>query len=100
MKPPFICHICKKRIARKQNLITAILYIRIYLFHTSCFSRLFFPSRFIPINTLFGVYFIWYTLATGIILIVTEQSIIWIVFLAPSLYRFISYYMIERHLER
>ncbi|MGZ9782558.1 permease [Bacillus sp. IT-79MI2] len=97
MKPPFICHKCQKKIVRKQDLITTIFYIRIYLFHNTCFSQQFFFSSFIPINTLFGAYFIWYTLAIGSVLTITEPSIIWIFFLLPALYRFISYYYIERH---
>lgn len=97
MKPTFICHKCQKKIVRKQDLITTIFYVRIYLFHNTCFSQQFFFSSFIPINTLFGVYFIWYTLAIGAILTITEPSVIWIIFLVPVLYRFISYYYIERH---
>lgn len=97
MKPTFICHKCKKSIARKQDLVTTIFYIRIYLFHHTCFNQQFFFSSFIPINTLFGVYFIWYTLTVGIILTISEPSVIWNFFLTPALCRCISYYYIERH---
>ncbi|MCI0764302.1 permease [Bacillus sp. TL12] len=97
MRPTFICHKCKKTITRKQDLVTTMFYIRIYLFHNTCFNQQVFFSSFIPINTLFGAYFIWYTLAIGSILTISDPSVIWIFFLVPTLYHFISYYYIERH---
>ncbi|MFY0144399.1 permease [Bacillus cytotoxicus] len=100
MQPTFICHKCQKKIVRKQDLLTTMLYVRIYLFHNTCFSQQFFFSRFIPINTVLGLYFTWYTFAVGIILTITEPSVIWIFFLIPTLYRFMSYYYIERHFWR
>ncbi|MEN1935823.1 permease [Paenibacillus sp. 102] len=97
MRTTFICHKCQKKIIRKQDLITTMFYIRIYLFHNTCFGQQFFFSSFLPINTLFGIYFILYTLVVGSILTITEPSVIWIFFLTPALCRLISYYYIERH---
>ncbi|KFM98900.1 permease [Bacillus clarus] len=97
MKSSFICHTCQKKIVRKQDLITATLYLRIYSFHQNCFKQQLFVSRFVPVNTLFGLYLVLYTFIIGSILVVTEPSIIWLVFLIPILYRLISYYYIERH---
>ncbi|PEO26417.1 permease [Bacillus wiedmannii] len=97
MQPPFICHTCKKRIARKKDLITATSYFRFYLFHSDCFKRQqVFISRFIPVNTLFNFFLIIYGLIFGSMLMITEPSIIWVVFLFPILYRFLSYYYVER----
>ncbi|HDR4561445.1 permease [Bacillus cereus] len=97
MQPPFICHICKKRIARKKDLITATLYFRLYIFHNDCFKRKqVFISQFIPVNTLFNFFLIIYGLIFGSILMMTEPSIIWLIFLFPILYRLFSYYYVER----
>ncbi|MCP1163344.1 permease [Bacillus sp. 1813sda1] len=97
MQPPFICHICKKRIARKKDLITAARYCRMYVFHSDCFKRqqVCIP-RFIPMNTLFNFFLIIYGLIFGSILMITEPSIILVIFLFPILYRFLSYYYVER----
>ncbi|HHT7239337.1 MULTISPECIES: permease [Bacillus] len=97
MQPPFICHTCKKRIARKKDLITSTWHFRFYLFHNTCFkNQQLFVSRFIPINTLFGFFLIIYGLIVGSILMFTEPSIVWLIFLLPILYRFFSYYYVER----
>ncbi|KAA0766103.1 permease [Bacillus sp. SH5-2] len=97
MRPPFICHICKKRITRKKDLITATRYLRLYLFHSDCFKRKqVFISRFIPVNTLFNSFLIIYGLIFGSLLMITEPSIIWLIFLLPILYRFLSHYYVER----
>ncbi|PFL18979.1 permease [Bacillus cereus] len=97
MQPPFICHTCKKRITRKKDLIISTRYFRFYLFHNACFKKQqLFVSRFIPINTLFSFFLITYGLIAGIILTFTEPSIIWLIFLLPILYRFLSYYYVER----
>ncbi|MEM5640062.1 permease [Bacillus toyonensis] len=97
MQPPFICHTCRKRITRKKDLITTTRYFHFYLFHNSCFKQqqLFIP-RFIPMNTLFCFFLIIYGLIVGSILMLTEPSIIWLIFLLPILYRFLSYYYVER----
>ncbi|PGB06429.1 permease [Bacillus toyonensis] len=97
MQPPFICHTCRKRIIRKKDLITTTRYFHFYLFHNSCFKQqqLFIP-RFIPMNTLFCFFLIIYGLIVGSILMLTEPSIIWLIFLLPILYRFLSYYYVER----
>ncbi|RAN88340.1 permease [Bacillus sp. SRB_28] len=100
MQPPFICHKCKKRIMRKQDLITATWYFRLYLFHYTCFKQQLLISRFIPINTLFVFFLIVYGLIAGSILMITEPSIIWLVFSIPILYRFLSYYYIERYFSK
>ncbi|MED1564610.1 permease [Bacillus paramycoides] len=101
MQPPFICHICKKRIVRKQDLITATWYFRFYLFHNICFKQQkLFTSRFIPINTLFSFFLIIYGLIAGSILMFTEPSIIWLIFLIPILYRLLSYYYVERYFSK
>ncbi|WP_434166653.1 permease [Bacillus thuringiensis] len=97
MQPPFICHTCKKRIARKKDLITATWYFRLYLFHSNCFKQQqLFTSCFLPINTLFAFFLIIYVLIVGSILMIVEPSIIWLIFLFPILYRFLSYYYVER----
>ncbi|WP_142331854.1 permease [Bacillus toyonensis] len=97
MQPPFICHTCRKRITRKKDLITTTRYFHFYLFHNSCFKQqqLFIP-RFITMNTLFCFFLIIYGLIVGSILMLTEPSIIWLIFLLPILYRFLSYYYVER----
>ncbi|MGE7884061.1 permease [Bacillus sp. NPDC094077] len=97
MQSSYICHACNKRIARKKDLITATWYFRFYLFHNNCFKQQqLLISRFIPINTLFGFFLIIYGLIVGSILMITEPSIIWFVFLLPTFYRFLSYYYVER----
>ncbi|ADY21388.1 permease [Bacillus thuringiensis serovar finitimus] len=97
MQPPFICHTCKKRITRKKDLITTTWYFRFYVFHSDCFKRQqVFLSRFIPVNTLINFFLIIYGLIVGSILMTVEPSIIWLVFLLPILYRFLSYYYVER----
>ncbi|PGB04710.1 permease [Bacillus toyonensis] len=97
MQPPFICHTCRKRITRKKDLITTTRYFHFYLFHNSCFKKqqLFIP-RFIPMNTLFCFFLIIYGLIVGSILMLTGPSIIWLIFLLPILYRFLSYCYVER----
>ncbi|PEU81522.1 permease [Bacillus anthracis] len=97
MRPPFICHTCKQRIARKKDLITAARYFRLYVFHSDCFKQQqVFLSRFIPVNTLFNFFLIIYGLTFGSLLMLTEPSIIWLIFLLPILYRFLSFYYVER----
>ncbi|RWS44268.1 permease [Bacillus mycoides] len=97
MQPPFICHTCKKRIARKKDIITTTRYFRFYLFHNSCFKQQqLLASCFIPMNTLLSFFLITYGLIVGSILMFTEPSIIWLIFLLPILYRFLSYYYVER----
>ncbi|MCQ6360207.1 MULTISPECIES: permease [Bacillus] len=97
MRPPFICHTCKKRIVRKKDIITTTRYFRFYLFHNCCFKQQqLFASCFIPMNTLLSFFLITYGLIVGSILMFTEPSIIWLIFLLPILYRFLSYYYIER----
>ncbi|PQZ54014.1 MULTISPECIES: permease [Bacillus] len=97
MKPPFICHKCKKKIVGKKDLTIATWYFRFYLFHNICFyQQQLFASRFVPINTLFCFFLIIYGLIAGSILMITEPSIIWLIFSAPIVYRFLSYYYVER----
>ncbi|PES96243.1 permease [Bacillus cereus] len=97
MRPPFICHTCKKRITRKKDLIITTRYFHFYLFHNNCFKQQqLFISHFIPLNTLFFIFLIMYGLIVGSILMITEPSIIWLVFLLPISYRFLSYYYVER----
>ncbi|HHT7190764.1 TPA: permease [Bacillus cereus] len=97
MQQHFICHRCKKRIVKKKDLITAIRYFRFYLFHNSCFKQqqLLF-SHFIPVNTLLNLFLILYGLIVGSILVIIERSALSLVFLFPILYRFLSYYYVER----
>ncbi|HHL3303304.1 TPA: permease [Bacillus cereus] len=97
MRPPFICHTCKKRITRKKYLITTTWYFRFYVFHIDCFKRQqVFISRFIPVNTLINFFLIIYGLIVGSILMTAEPSFIWLIFLLPISYRFLSYYYVER----
>lgn len=55
-----------------------------------------FISRFIPVNTLINFFLIIYGLIVGSILMTAEPSFIWLIFLLPILYRFLSYYYVER----
>ncbi|MDH4422278.1 MULTISPECIES: permease [Bacillus] len=97
MRPPFICHTCKKRIVRKKDIITTTRYFQFYLFHNSCFKQQqLYASYFIPINTLFNFFLIIYGLIVGSILMITTPSIIWLIVLLPISYRFLSYYYVER----
>ncbi|MGE6536624.1 permease [Bacillus luti] len=97
MLPPFICHTCQKRITRKKDLIITTRYFYLYLFHNNCFKQQqLFISHFIPLNTLFNFFLIIYGLIFGSILMITEPSIIWLIFLFPISYRFLSYYCVER----
>ena len=92
-----VIHAKKESLERKKDIITAARYFRLYVFHSDCFKQQqMFLSRFIPVNTLFNFFLIIYGLTFGSLLMLTEPSIIWLIFLLPILYRFLSFYYVER----
>lgn len=102
MKRHLKCSFCKKYIEEKRNLVTTAFFLDLRVFHGYCFEKQLlkfkYPfSNIFPINTLFGTLFTCYTFCIGIILLITEPSIIWSTFFFPFLYRLISYWKIERY---
>ena len=96
MQPPFICHTCKKELRERKILLlphgtSAFMYFIVIVLNDSKFYLTIYP-----VNTLINFFLIIYGLIVGSILMTVEPSIIWLVFLLLILYRFLSYYYVER----